>query len=51
MIVLPDTGPFNAGQQQELGHRENTAMMAVLRVKAGVSFKLDCTIRDFALAV
>lgn len=51
MSVLPDTEPFNAGQQQEPGHWENTAMMAVLRVKAGASFKLDCTIRGFALAV
>lgn len=48
MIVLPGTGAFNAGQQQKPGHWENTAMMAVLHVKAGASFKRDCAIRDFA---
>lgn len=38
MTVLPDTDPGSAGQQQELGHWENTAMMAELSDKAGASF-------------
>lgn len=51
MIVLLAIEPLSAGQQQEPGHWENTVMMAVLSVKAGARLKLDCTIRDFALAV